>query len=226
MIISKYFLLFVFYSFLGWLMEVTQGYVRHKKFVNRGFLIGPYCPIYGYGAISMTLLLKGYANDPIVLFVMAIVICSILEYTTSFVMEKLFKIRWWDYSNRKFNINGRVCLNNAFFFGVLGTFLVYFANPFFEGLLLKINTNTLNIISLILMIIFTIDFIISMYASFKLKNSLSKIDKDSTEEIKEKIKEKIESKFLNRRIFKAYPKYKINIIKRLEEYRKEKIEKK
>ncbi|HJJ19710.1 MAG TPA: hypothetical protein OIM64_01635 [Bacilli bacterium] len=80
--------------------------------------------------------------------------------------------------------------------------------------------------SLILLIIFTIDFIISMYASFKLKNSLSKIDKDSTEEIKEKIKEKIESKFLNRRIFKAYPKYKINIIKRLEEYRKEKIEKK
>ena len=72
------------------------------------------------------------------------------------------------------------------------------------------------------MIIFTIDFIVSMYASFKLKNSLSKIDKDSTEEIKEKIKEKIESKFLNRRIFKAYPKYKINIIKRLEEYRKEK----
>lgn len=72
------------------------------------------------------------------------------------------------------------------------------------------------------MIIFTIDFIISTYASFKLKNSLSKIDKDSTEEIKEKIKEKIESKFLNRRIFKAYPKYKINIIKRLEEYRKEK----
>ena len=71
-------------------------------------------------------------------------------------------------------------------FGVLGTFLVYFANPFFEGLLLKINTNTLNIISLILLIIFTIDFIISMYASFKLKNSLSKIDKDSTEEIKEK----------------------------------------
>ena len=96
MIISKYFLLFVFYSFLGWLMEVTQGYVRHKKFVNRGFLIGPYCPIYGYGAISMTLLLKGYANDPIVLFVMAIVICSILEYTTSFVMEKIFKIRWWE----------------------------------------------------------------------------------------------------------------------------------
>ena len=144
----------------------------------------------------------------------------------SLIMEKIFKARWWDYSNRKFNINGRVCLNNAFFFGVLGTFLVYFANPFFEGLLLKINTNTLNIISLILLIIFTIDFIISMYASFKLKNSLSKIDKDSTEEIKEKIKEKIESKFLNRRIFKAYPKYKINIIKRLEEYRKEKIEKK
>ena len=76
------------------------------------------------------------------------------------------------------------------------------------------------------MIIFTADFIISMYASFRLKNSLTKIDKDSTEEIKEKIKEKIESKFLNRRIFKAYPRYKINIIEKLEKYRKEKTEKK
>ena len=128
--------------------------------------------------------------------------------------------------NKRVNIIKTNTQIRALGFGVLGTLLVYFANPFFEGLLLKINTNTLNIISLILLIIFTIDFIISMYASFKLKNSLSKIDKDSTEEIKEKIKEKIESKFLNRRIFKAYPKYKINIIKRLEEYRKEKIEKK
>ena len=221
-----YFILFLIYSFLGWTIEVIVTFNKEKKFVNRGFLLGPYCPIYGFSSIIMILYLGRYRDSFITIFLLAVVVCSIIEYLVSYLMEKLFNARWWDYSNRKFNINGRVCLNNAFFFGVLGTLLVYFANPFFEGLLLKINTNTLNIISLILLIIFTIDFIISMYASFKLKNSLSKIDKDSTEEIKEKIKEKIESKFLNRRIFKAYPKYKINIIKRLEEYRKEKIEKK
>ena len=221
-----YFILFLIYSFIGWAMEVCVTFPKYKKFVNRGFMLGPYCPIYVYSSIIMILYLNHYKDNPLTVFLLAVVVCSFIEYMVSYFMEKIFKARWWDYSNRKFNINGRVCLNNAFFFGVLGTFLVYFANPFFEGLLLKINTNTLNIISLILLIIFTIDFIISMYASFKLKNSLSKIDKDSTEEIKEKIKEKIESKFLNRRIFKAYPKYKINIIKRLEEYRKEKIEKK
>lgn len=130
-------------------MEVTQGYVRHKKFVNRGFLIGPYCPIYGYGAISMTLLLKGYANDPIVLFVMAIVICSILEYTTSFVMEKLFKIRWWDYSNRKFNINGRICLETMIPFGILGCLMIYFVNPFMFAIIDMIPSNLINIIVVI-----------------------------------------------------------------------------
>lgn len=221
-----YFILFLIYSFIGWAMEVCVTFPKYKKFVNRGFMLGPYCPIYGYSSIIMILYLNHYKDNLLTVFLLAVIVCSFIEYMVSYFMEKIFKARWWDYSNRKFNINGRVCLNNAFFFGVLGTFLVYFANPFFEGLLLKINTNTLNIISLILLIIFTIDFIISMYASFKLKNSLSKIDKDSTEEIKEKIKEKIESKFLNRRIFKAYPKYKINIIKILEEYRKEKIEKK
>ena len=140
-------------------------------------------------------------------------------------MEKLFNARWWDYSNYKFNINGRVCLINAFFFGVLGTFLVYYANPFFENILLKINTNTLNTISLILMILFTTDFIISMYATFKLKSSINKINKDNTEEFKKKFREKIENKILSRRILKAYPKYKNNIIKKIEEYR-QKIEKK
>ena len=170
-------------------MEVCVTFPKYKKFVNRGFMLGPYCPIYGYSSIIMILYLNHYKDNPLTVFLLAVVVCSFIEYMVSYFMEKIFKARWWDYSNRKFNINGRVCLNYAIFFGVLGTFLVYFANPFFEGLLLKINTNTLNIISLILLIIFTFDFIISMYASFKLKNSLSKIDKNSTEQIKEKIKE-------------------------------------
>ncbi|HJJ19708.1 MAG TPA: putative ABC transporter permease [Bacilli bacterium] len=149
-----YFILFLIYSFIGWAMEVCVTFPKYKKFVNRGFMLGPYCPIYGYSSIIMILYLNHYKDNPLTVFLLAVVVCSFIEYMVSYFMEKIFKARWWDYSNRKFNINGRVCLNNVFFFGVLGTFLVYFANPFFEGLLLKINTNTLNIISLILLIIF------------------------------------------------------------------------
>ena len=123
--IKIYFLLFLTYSFLGWCMEVCCSIFERKKFVNRGFLLGPYCPIYGCGAILITLLLKGFTNNPIILFIMAILLCGILEYLTSFFMEKIFHLRWWDYSKKKFNINGRVCLDTIIPFGVLGMVIIY-----------------------------------------------------------------------------------------------------
>lgn len=211
MIISKYFLLFVFYSFLGWLMEVTQGYVRHKKFVNRGFLIGPYCPIYGYGAISMTLLLKGYANDPIVLFVMAIVICSILEYTTSFVMEKLFKIRWWDYSNRKFNINGRICLETMIPFGILGCLMIYFVNPFMFAIIDMIPSNLINIIVVILFIIYLVDNAVSITIISNLKDITLDVKGDSTEKVTKEVRKRVLAgqQTLYKRIVKAFSSFKV-----------------
>lgn len=211
MIISKYFLLFVFYSFLGWLMEVTQGYVRHKKFVNRGFLIGPYCPIYGYGAISMTLLLKGYANDPIVLFVMAIVICSILEYTTSFVMEKLFKIRWWDYSNRKFNINGRICLETMIPFGILGCLMIYFVNPFMFAIIDMIPSNLINIIAVILFIIYLVDNAISITIISNLKDITLDVKGDSTEKVTKEVRKRVLAgqQTLYKKIVKAFSSFKV-----------------
>ena len=86
--IRMYFLLFMIYAILGWLMEVTCKLIQYKRFINRGFLIGPYCPIYGYGALLITILLHKYTNDPIVLFIMAIVVCGTLEYLTSYFMEK------------------------------------------------------------------------------------------------------------------------------------------
>lgn len=211
MIISKYFLLFVFYSFLGWLMEVTQGYVRHKKFVNRGFLIGPYCPIYGYGAISMTLLLKGYANDPIVLFVMAIVICSILEYTTSFVMEKLFKIRWWDYSNRKFNINGRICLETMIPFGILGCLMIYFVNPFMFAIIDMIPSNLINIIAVILFIIYLVDNAVSITIISNLKDITLDVKGDSTEKVTKEVRKRVLAgqQTLYKRIVKVFSSFKV-----------------
>ncbi|MBQ8193318.1 MAG: putative ABC transporter permease [Bacilli bacterium] len=209
---SLYFILFIIYSIIGWIMEIIVVGYEEKKFINRGFLIGPYCPIYGYGAILMIFYLERYKDNFFTVFLLAVIVCSFIEYLVSYIMEKMFNARWWDYSNRKFNINGRICLLNAFLFGVLGVLLVYFVNPFLSNLLLKLNISTLNIISIILFVVFSTDFVISMFISYKLKNNIKKMKKDSTEEINKKVKEILESKILNRRIFKAFPRFKINII--------------
>lgn len=209
---SFYFILFLIYSIIGWTIEVVNVFIHDKKFVNRGFMLGPYCPIYGYSAIIMILYLNQYKDNVLTVFLLAVFVCSIMEYIVSYVMEKLFNARWWDYSERKFNINGRVCLTNAFLFGLLGVLLVYFVNPFLSELLNKINGNVLIIIAIILLVIFVSDFIVSMDVTYKLKNTVKKLKKDNTEEFDNKVREVIEKKILNRRIFKAFPKFKINII--------------
>jgi len=207
-----YFLLFLIYSMAGWLMELVVVGLKEKKLIDRGFLIGPYCPIYGTGAIIMILYLNNYKDNVITVFLLATFICTFVEYIISFIMEKLFNARWWDYSDRKFNINGRVCLTNAFLFGVLGVLLIYFINSFFTDVLLNANTKWINVISTIWLVIFVSDYILSMVVTFNIKNKINKLKKDNTEEFNRKIRETIENKILNRRIFKAYPKFKINII--------------
>ena len=99
-----YFLLFIIYSVVGWIIEIIDVAILNKKIVNRGFLIGPYCPVYGVGALLMLIFLNKYVYDPFILFCMSFLICGILEYLTSYIMEKLFKARWWDYSSNKFNL--------------------------------------------------------------------------------------------------------------------------
>ncbi len=92
--LKVYFLLFIIYAVIGWCMEVICKLIQYKKFVDRGFLIGPYCPIYGVGALLITFFLNKYVQDPVVLFVMAVVVCGILEYLTSYFMEKIYHARW------------------------------------------------------------------------------------------------------------------------------------
>ena len=145
-----YFLLFMIYAVAGWIMEVTCKLIQYKRFINRGFLIGPYCPIYGYGALLITFLLGRYKYDALVLFVMAIVVCGTLEYLTSLVMEKMFKARWWDYSQRKFNINGRVCLENLVLFGLASCVIIYVTNPFIIKHLKLITSIVQNILIFLL----------------------------------------------------------------------------
>ena len=192
--IYTYILLFFLYSFLGWVMEVTLKYIELKRFINRGFLIGPYCPIYGCGAVLITLFLQRFINDPITLFVYGIIICSILEYMTSFIMEKLFNARWWDYSTKKFNINGRICLETMIPFGLLGLAIMYIINPFFLKILDKISSKTIIIISIVLIVIFVIDLVISLFALLAVRNEGKLLEKDNTEEMTKRVRNLLSKK--------------------------------
>ena len=141
--ILKLFLVFFLYSVLGYILEVSVTTKDIKKInLSRGFLIGPYIPIYGTGAIIMSLLLTKYQTDLILLFVMGTIICTVLEYFTSYLMEKVYKRRWWDYTNEKYNLNGRVCLKNSILFGLGGVLIIKFINPLIE----KLFTLTPNIV--------------------------------------------------------------------------------
>lgn len=128
--LEVYFLFFFIYSVLGWLAEVLfVHFHEHQPLKNRGFLFGPYCPIYGFGALLMTLYLPKYTDDPLTIFLLAIFISGLLEYITSYLMEKLFHARWWDYSKKPFNIEGRVCFENLIYFGLGALFSLYLLNP-------------------------------------------------------------------------------------------------
>ncbi len=189
--IELYILLFFTYSFAGWFMESVGGILKEKRFINRGFLIGPYCPVYGVGVVIITILLKRYTNDIPVLFILSTVICGTLEYLTSYVMEKLFNARWWDYRNNKFNINGRICLETLLPFGIAGSTILCIINPFFENIYLGIPDLYRHIITIFLSCLFIIDFIISFKIILSFKGEIYS-SRDNTEEIGEKVKDKTE----------------------------------
>ena len=194
-------------------MEVIRALIHERKFVNRGFLIGPYCPIYGYGVLLLTFLLKKYQNDIVATFIFSILICGLLEYFTSYFMEKIFHARWWDYSKRKFNINGRICLETLIPFGIMGCAILYITNPVMLNLLNKIPDLILHIVSVILFILYIIDNIVSGKIISNLKEMSVNV-RDNTEEISEKVKKIISQKSgLHRRLVKAFPliKPKVNI---------------
>ena len=124
-LIEKYFVLFMIYSVAGWCVEEVTCSIIEKKIVDRGFLIGPLCPIYGFGGTGITIFLTKYINSPIAVFCMGVLLCAVLEYFTSYIMEKIFNARWWDYSNDKLNLNGRICVRTLIPFGVFGMLVLY-----------------------------------------------------------------------------------------------------
>lgn len=207
------FLSFMIYSFLGYIVEITKCSFREKKLVlNRGFFLGPYLPIYGISCLLMEFLILRYKNDLFTVFVMSAFISTSLEYITSYILEKIFKARWWDYSDHKFHLEGRVCLFNAFLFGLGGIAFVYFLNPLVTTIINLLPHLAFRIISLVLLIIFITDVIITITTLFQVKiSTLNFKNKDVTLELTKIIRnelnaKKVKTNFFIRHMLNAFPK--------------------
>ena len=212
------FLLFIIYSFVGYIAEIINCSFNSKKLVlNRGFFLGPYLPIYGVSCILMGSFIIRYKSDLLTVFVMSAFVCTTVEYITSYVLEKIFKARWWDYSDRKFNLEGRVCLGNAFLFGVGGVIFTYVLNPFVVSMLDKLPILVLRIVSITLMVIFLVDVIITITTLYQVKVSTIKFkSRDVTAELTKLIREELTKKrdiktnFFVRHMLNAFPWIKSN----------------
>lgn len=169
------FLYFIIYAFLGWICESAYKSIFRKKIINSGFLNGPLCPIYGFGAMLIIYLLTPIQNYPILVFILGVLSTSVLEYFTSWLLEVLFHMSWWDYSKHKFNINGRVCLLNASMFGVMSLFVMYIVHPFTESIIALIDINVQGIIAGLLLVMIIIDFIVSTISVMNMNKSLQRI---------------------------------------------------
>ena len=200
------FLLFFIYSFLGYIVESISVSLMEKKVVwNRGFLVGPYIPIFGTGAMTMILTLQKYKDDIVALFIMSMVVCLTIEYLCSLVAEKIFKLRWCSYSDKLFNINGRICLQNGILFGIGGVLIVKYVNTWIENLILLLPNSLMVTLSIILTIIFVSDTILSLHTVIKFNSSFKRYSADNTQEVKKKILEELQRNLLLNRLVKAFP---------------------
>lgn len=186
-IILKLMTFFIIYSFLGWVLESVYKSIIQKKFVNSGFLHGPLCPIYGIGAIIMYIFLNFLSDNIIILFIAGIVVLSIWEYLVGWYLEKMFNTKYWDYSENKFNLHGRICLVNSLLWGVLGVVFIKFINPIIETQLYNIPTNLIIYINCIIYVYIIVDIIYSVIKVKHININLKKL-----EELKTTIKLKIE----------------------------------
>lgn len=179
---------FIIYSFLGWGMESIVRSISEKKLINTGFLHGPFCPIYGIGAIIMVVFLDEFKENIIFLFLISFVVLTLWEYVVGVLLETIFKTRYWDYSNQKFNFQGRVCLVNSICWGTLGVLFVKYIHPFIQSLISKVDIQLLQYVISIISIVIIVDMIVSIIKVKNIKTTLEKIEALNNE-IKEKLKE-------------------------------------
>ncbi|MGM9878486.1 MAG: putative ABC transporter permease [Bacilli bacterium] len=160
--ICKYLLIFFISAFIGYIYEVIFYFLFDHELVNRGFLYGPYLPVYGFGAIILIILLKRFKKNPLVVFLLSMFITGVVEYFTGFLMWEIYHKMWWDYSGLFLNIDGYVCLRSVLTFGIGGLLLVYLVEPLVCKFISKIKAKKVYKTSCFLLFVILIDFVLTI----------------------------------------------------------------
>ena len=179
---------FVVYSFFGWIMESTIRSFCEKKLINTGFLYGPFCPIYGFGTLIMILFFVEFKDTWFLLFLISLLVLTMWEYVVGVILEAIFKTKYWDYSDHRFNFQGRICLSNSLFWGFLGVVFTKYIHPLVSYMLQFIDVTSIKIIVYTSTVIFLIDMIISIINLVNIKSTLERIERLNNE-IKDKLAE-------------------------------------
>lgn len=174
-VILEWFLWFYTYSFIGWIYESLVCSLPQKKFVNRGFLNGPICPVYGFGALVCILILYQRIENIFALFFAGMLLTCAVEYMTAVLLEKLFNSKWWDYSDKRFNLNGRVCLLGAVVFGTLSVLLIRYIHPPVGALIARLPDWAEIIVSLTLFSLVILDLYVTVRHLIRLNDRLMDI---------------------------------------------------
>ena len=201
--------MFFIYSFLGWNLEVIYYGVTEERFINRGFLTGPWLPIYGTGAVLCTVGVQGLApleSGYGTTFVICFVLCGTLEYMTSFVMEKRFHARWWDYSKKPMNLHGRVWIGNLVLFGLGGVLIVHVFDPLLCRLFALISLPVRELTASVLSAVIAADFVMSHFVLKLVKTGVEQSQADNTEQISREVRLLLSDRSVfHRRFADAYP---------------------
>lgn len=169
-------LLFIIYSFLGWLLEVAYAYKNRKYFVNRGFLKGPICPIYGCSATLLVVLLDNFKENILILFIAGTLLTTFLEYITATILENLFNTKWWDYTTDPFNIQGKVCLHFSLLWGGVSVLVVKIIHPIIESYMLMIPASMNILLYWVLSLCFLVDIAYTLNSLVNFSNLTTIID--------------------------------------------------
>ncbi len=173
--LMQWLMFFYTYCFFGWCFESTYVSLKNGRLVNRGFLNGPFLPLYGFGAISVLFAALPFRENPVWVYVVGALAATALEYVTGVVMEAVFKVRYWDYSNQKFNFQGHICLSSTIAWGFLSLAMVFGFHKPVEGLIFGLKSNTLNLIVLVVSVIMAADCAVSFKAAFEFREILGKL---------------------------------------------------
>ena len=204
-------LLLQFFAFaiIGWCIEVTLKYRQYHRFINRGFLTGPWLPIYGFGAVLITVSVRaiaGFESSIGTTFVISFYVCGIVEYLASYFLEKRYHARWWDYSQKPMNLKGRVWIGNLILFGLGGIAIIEIANPILYDIYSRMSLLTRTILAGTLSLCFITDYISSQFIMKLVKAGVENSEADNTEEINKEILLLFSNRsYFYRRFAEAYP---------------------